>query len=65
MKVRSLPLFQSEFKMALDFPIKINNVSPNTYQTVHEEARKRWLIREIKRQKNKNTDTYSISTMLN
>ncbi|XP_043255732.1 uncharacterized protein LOC122399249 [Colletes gigas] len=63
-KIQGLPLFESEFKLAKNFPIKMGDISPKGYQTVCEEARKRWLIREIKRQKNKNIDTYSISTTL-
>ncbi|XP_054010942.1 uncharacterized protein LOC128893760 [Hylaeus anthracinus] len=63
-RTRSLPPFESEFELALDFPSEISNISPKGYQTARKEARKKWLIREIKRQKNKNKniDSYSIST---
>lgn len=43
--------------------MKTINISPKGYKIAREKARKKWLIREIKRQAHKEIDTYSIATV--
>ncbi|XP_076234535.1 protein phosphatase 1 regulatory subunit 36 isoform X2 [Calliopsis andreniformis] len=62
-KTPRLPLFETECELVQDFPIQIKDVSPKGYQTVRQKARKKWLIREIKRQNRRDVDTYSLITM--
>ena len=63
-KVQRLPSFQTKPDLAQDFSTRTINISPKGYKIARQKARKRWLIREIKRQGYKETDTYSIATMI-
>ncbi|XP_076667022.1 uncharacterized protein LOC143368324 isoform X2 [Andrena cerasifolii] len=62
-KTPRLPLFQTGTTLVQHFPITIKDIALKGYQTVREEARKKWLIREIKRRRNKGADTFSIGTL--
>ncbi|CAL7950034.1 unnamed protein product [Xylocopa violacea] len=61
---RRLPPFQTKVDLTRDFPMKTFDILPRGYKTAREEARKKWFVREIKRQGRKEEDTYSIATML-
>ena len=62
-KTPRIPLFQTETTLVQHFPITIKDIALKGYQTVREEARRKWLIREIKRRRNKDADTFSIGTL--
>lgn len=59
-----LPPFREKIKLPRDFPLKVINISPRGYKTLREEARKKWFIREIKRQTYKQIDTLSVATTI-
>ncbi|CAD1473658.1 unnamed protein product, partial [Heterotrigona itama] len=62
-KIQRFPSFETEPDLTQDFSMKIINISPKGYKIPREKARKKWLIREIKRQAHKEIDTYSIATI--
>ncbi|KAF3427651.1 hypothetical protein E2986_08396 [Frieseomelitta varia] len=62
-KIQRLPSFETEPDLTQDFSMKTINISPKGYKIAHEKARKKWLIREIKRQAHKEIDTYSVATI--
>ncbi|KAK1132946.1 hypothetical protein K0M31_014313 [Melipona bicolor] len=62
-KIQRLPSFETEPDVTQDFSIKTINISPKGYKIAREKARKKWLIREIKRQAHKEIDTYSVATI--
>ncbi|XP_043793017.1 uncharacterized protein LOC122715149 [Apis laboriosa] len=63
-KIRRLPLFQTKPDLTRDFSMKTIDISPKGYKIARERARKNWLMRELKRQKHTEYDTYSVSTIL-
>ncbi|XP_071868504.1 protein phosphatase 1 regulatory subunit 36 isoform X1 [Bombus fervidus] len=63
-KVQRLPSFQTKPDLTQDFSTRTINISPKGYKVARQKARKKWLIREIKRQGYKETDTYSIATVI-
>ncbi|OAD60420.1 Protein phosphatase 1 regulatory subunit 36 [Eufriesea mexicana] len=63
-KIRQLPPFQTKPDLIRDFSMKTINIIPRGYKITREKTRKKWLSREIKRQEHKETDTYSIVTIL-
>lgn len=44
--------------------MKTIDISPKGYKIARERSRKNWLMRELKRQKHTEYDTYSVSTLL-
>lgn len=63
-KIRRLPLFQTKPDLTRDFSMKTIDISPKGYKIARERSRKNWLMRELKRQKHTEYDTYSVSTLL-
>ncbi|XP_029042048.2 LOW QUALITY PROTEIN: uncharacterized protein LOC114875665, partial [Osmia bicornis bicornis] len=61
---RRLPPFREKIKLPRDFPLEMINISPRGYKTLREESRKKWFIREIKRQTYKQIDTLSVATTI-
>ncbi|CAK9807999.1 Protein phosphatase 1 regulatory subunit 36 [Anthophora plagiata] len=63
-KLRRLPSFRTKFELTQDFLMKAINISPRGYKAAREQGRRKWFIREVKRQRFKEADTYSVMTML-
>lgn len=47
-----------------EFPMKELEISTKRYDKIRQVARKKWILREIKRRKRKVFDTYSIATTI-
>lgn len=63
-KIQRITMFPTELNLNKDFYMKPITISPRGYKAAREQGRNKWLIREIKRQQHKETDTYSVGTLL-
>ncbi|XP_011348024.1 uncharacterized protein LOC105285481 isoform X3 [Ooceraea biroi] len=61
-KIKRLPSRKFEYEAIEDFPVK--EMSTEKHDKIREEARRRWIRREIKRRHRKLFDTYSMATTL-
>lgn len=59
-----MPSRKVEYELIEDFPVKEIEMSTEKHDNIRENARRRWIRREIKRRNRKLFDTYSIATTL-
>lgn len=63
-ETKKLPSRKVEYELIEDFPVKEIEMSTEKHDNIRENARRRWIRREIKRRNRKLFDTYSIATTL-
>lgn len=60
-KKLSVRVFEDELE---EFPVKEIKISNERYDKIRKEARRKWILREIKRRNQKSLDTYSLATTI-
>lgn len=57
-------IFVQEYELVEEFPMKEVDILNKKYDKIRKAARRKWILREIRRQTRKPVDTYSVTTTI-